>query len=86
MTPGEKIEAVQQLYLKGELTAEDVRKVLDGPGVIGPIVNSPPPAQKFFEELAASTRVPHYGEKQRDWMNQLLKRATEANLYTPEKT
>lgn len=53
---------------------------------IGEIHFGPDPVQKFFEELAASTRVPHYADKQREWVRQLLNRATEAGLYHPEQT
>lgn len=40
-------------------------------------------AQKFFEALADSVRVPHAHEERKAWVKELLNRAQEANLYTP---
>jgi hypothetical protein len=42
------------------------------------------PTQRFFAALAASTRAPAYAEIQRNWVNELLKRAQEAGIFTPE--
>ena len=41
-------------------------------------------AQRFFAELAAEMRKPHFGEAFREYQRALLTRAQEANLYTPE--
>lgn len=43
-------------------------------------------SQGFFEALAAETRKPHYGGAQREWAQQILIRAQEAHLYTPEQS
>lgn len=43
-------------------------------------------AQSFFAQLAADIRKPSYGVMQRDFVESLLKRAQEANLYSPEAT
>lgn len=40
-------------------------------------------SQKFFSDLAASIRAPAYAERQRQWVEQILNRATEAGLFTP---
>jgi hypothetical protein len=39
--------------------------------------------QLFFEELAAETRKPHFGQQAREWVQALLVRAEEAGLYQP---
>ncbi len=41
-------------------------------------------AQAFFANLANSARQPGYGERERIFVAELLKRAVEAKLYTPE--
>lgn len=40
-------------------------------------------AHLFFEALAKAIQAPHFGEKQRLWTNEMLKRATEAGIYHP---
>lgn len=40
-------------------------------------------SQGFFEQLAASARVPHCAVSHREFIQQLLLRAQEAKLYTP---
>lgn len=42
------------------------------------------PAQAFFAAEAKALRTPHFGERQKEWMVSLLRRATEAGLYFPE--
>ena len=42
--------------------------------------------QTFFAGLAASARMPGFGEKEREYTKHILLRAQEANLYTPEGT
>lgn len=90
MLPEEKIAAIQDLYAKGTLTAADVRKVLDAP-LLEPVSipvdlsdDAEARAQKFFAALAIACRAPHFAERQRDWTRELLNRAQEARLYTPE--
>ncbi len=41
------------------------------------------PAQKFFEDLRRETTKATFGDMARGWTENLLKRATEAGLYTP---
>ena len=48
--------------------------------------STPDKAQKFFAELAAEARKPHYGGQSREWMQALLIRAETEGLYTPEKS
>jgi hypothetical protein len=42
-------------------------------------------AQKFFADIAAEMRKPHFGERGRELMAAILVRAEEAKLYTPER-
>ena len=46
--------------------------------------STPDKAQRFFAELAAEARKPHYGGQSREWMHALLVRAETAGIYTPE--
>ena|SRR3990167_606728 len=41
--------------------------------------------QAFFAAIAASTQAPHYGDQQRQVVNEILKRAIEAGLYSEPK-
>lgn len=43
-------------------------------------------AQAFFSQLAAEIRRPSYGVMQKDFVENLLKRAQEAGLYVPPET
>lgn len=42
--------------------------------------------QAFFNQLAQSARAPHCGGHYREWVQAMLLRATEAGLYSPEKS
>lgn len=42
-------------------------------------------AQAFFSDYATKIRAPHYGPLHREVIVELLKRAEEAQLYTPPK-
>lgn len=44
------------------------------------------PAQKFFHDLYVAARSPGYGDHHRQFVTNLLLRATEAGLYSPEAT
>jgi hypothetical protein len=41
--------------------------------------------QAFFADYAAQTRKPHFGPIHREVLTEMLKRATEAGLFTPTK-
>ncbi len=43
-------------------------------------------SQKFFADLAAESRKPHFGDQTKSWVASLLVRAEEAGIYAPEKT
>lgn len=61
--------------------AREVGQSIDlAPGV----PDRPSASQAFFANLAAETRKPHFGGMQREWVQALLIRAQEAQLYTPE--
>lgn len=76
MTPGDKMEAVRAMYEKGDLTAADARAVLDA--------GATERAQKFFRDLFVAARSPGYGDHHRQFVANLLLRATEAGIYVPE--
>lgn len=42
-------------------------------------------SQKYFADLAAEARKPHFGEHEKQFTRALLLRAEEAGLYTPDK-
>ncbi len=42
-------------------------------------------AQEFFAALAAETRRPSFGDKDREFVRNLLLRAQEAGLFDPTK-
>lgn len=42
-------------------------------------------AQRFFAQMAAESRKPHFGEMQAGWMRSLLIRAEEAGLFDPKE-
>ncbi len=52
--------------------------------LLAPAVEKNAKTQKFFTDLGASTRAPAYAERQRIWVEELLKRAQEAEIYQPE--
>lgn len=71
----EKIEAVKDLDAAGLLTPAAVARVLD--------LEDFNPTQKFFDGLAAESRKVHFGDHQKRWTENLLKRAQEAGIYVP---
>lgn len=40
-------------------------------------------AQKFFEKIYTETLRPHFGDKEREFVRNLLLRAQEARIYHP---
>jgi len=78
MTPSNTMEAVKEMYAEGRLTADAVAAALDPP-----LADTAEKCQQFFQGLAAQARQPGTGDHYRKFVETLLLRAQEANLFLP---